>query len=299
MRRSRRLAPGIGAMLVVFALAGAPAARADDGSAVYEQHCASCHKDAGEGAGSFPALAGNPRLADAAYLKQTIQAGKGMMPAFKDLPPADLDALVTYLQTAFGGGGQTASTDAGAPAPGSSEGGGGATGGAGGSGNGSTTTTPTPLAAPPPAGDADRGRLYYIGQLRFQSGATPCVACHTARGSGGLPGGGIGTDLTDLATRMGGETGVAGVLADPAFKVMAAAYQNKPLSPQERADLGAFFERLSGSSPASPSFFVRHFWTVGALGLLALFAALALARPRGHASPAQTLRDSHREERGA
>ena len=86
------------------------------GQAVYQQNCQSCHGPDRLGADSVPALvyaaadpanniaAGAPRFG-AAAIRTVIAAGKGRMPSFPHLTPADVDALVTLLTTAPGGRG--------------------------------------------------------------------------------------------------------------------------------------------------------------------------------------------------
>jgi mono/diheme cytochrome c family protein len=76
------------------------------GQQVFQQVCAACHmQDAkgGTGAGTIPALAGNPRLAAAAYPIVTVLNGKNGMPWLRDLlTPAQIAAVVTYVRTNFG-----------------------------------------------------------------------------------------------------------------------------------------------------------------------------------------------------
>jgi quinoprotein glucose dehydrogenase len=86
------------------------------GQAVYQQHCQSCHGPDRLGSDSVPALvyatadpakdipAGAPRF-NASAIRTVIAAGKGRMPSFPHLTPADVDALVALLTTAPGGRG--------------------------------------------------------------------------------------------------------------------------------------------------------------------------------------------------
>ena len=86
------------------------------GLAVYQQNCQSCHGPDRLGTESVPALvyatadaaknipAGAPRF-DAAAIRAVIAGGKGRMPSFPHLTPADVDALVTLLTMAPGGRG--------------------------------------------------------------------------------------------------------------------------------------------------------------------------------------------------
>ena len=57
----------------------------------------------GSGAATIPALAKNPRLADAGYPVGMILQGRGAMPALSDLlSPAQIAGVVTYIRTHFG-----------------------------------------------------------------------------------------------------------------------------------------------------------------------------------------------------
>lgn len=55
------------------------------GAQIYQQICQGCHMADGNGAmgaGSYPALAGNPKLASAQFVAATILHGRSNMPAF-------------------------------------------------------------------------------------------------------------------------------------------------------------------------------------------------------------------------
>lgn len=109
------------AVLIVFVLAATPAlAQGGDiagsatvktpppvtGEEVYQQVCQACHMaDAkgGIGAGMIPALAKNPKLAEAGYPIGMILQGRGAMPSLTDLlSPAQIAGVVTYVRTHFG-----------------------------------------------------------------------------------------------------------------------------------------------------------------------------------------------------
>lgn len=105
-----RTVPGV--LLVTFALAWAAPAAAQDhaaGKKVFaDNKCSVCHSIAGVGNKKFPLdEVGKMKAADirAWLVDATAQAekeGKKMalkMKSFKTLPPADLDALIAYLQT--------------------------------------------------------------------------------------------------------------------------------------------------------------------------------------------------------
>lgn len=81
------------------------------GSEVYATQCAGCHQPTGAGIpGQFPPLAGNPNVADAAYVSDVIRNGRqgeivvndvtynGVMPAFATLSNEEIEAVVAFLQ---------------------------------------------------------------------------------------------------------------------------------------------------------------------------------------------------------
>jgi mono/diheme cytochrome c family protein len=77
-----------------------------DGAALYRAICAGCHMPEGQGAtgaGAYPALAGNARLASAAYPVITILRGRKGMPPFRFMLSDEQVAAVTnYVRTNLG-----------------------------------------------------------------------------------------------------------------------------------------------------------------------------------------------------
>jgi len=76
------------------------------GEEVYRTFCQACHMADAKGAvgaGAFPPLANNPRLATTGYAAFMIANGKGGMPWFRDVLSKDqARELITYLRTHFG-----------------------------------------------------------------------------------------------------------------------------------------------------------------------------------------------------
>jgi quinoprotein glucose dehydrogenase len=82
--------------------AASSTAGADQGRAIYERRCQSCHGLNGVGsAGGPPAVAGNNRLELEAF-RQVVAGGKGEMPAFADLDAATIAAVHTFLDNPSG-----------------------------------------------------------------------------------------------------------------------------------------------------------------------------------------------------
>ena len=76
------------------------------GAAVYSGICAGCHMPDGRGAAgaaAYPALAGDPRLAAAAYPIARVLHGKGAMPPLaRSLSDEQVAAVVGFIRTSFG-----------------------------------------------------------------------------------------------------------------------------------------------------------------------------------------------------
>jgi len=100
--------------------AGSGVSRTDtaaiSGEQIYRTTCGACHMADGKGAsgaGAIPALAGNPRLAAAAYPVQIVLTGRGAMPSFAPyLKPAQMAAVITYVRTSLGNSYKTPVTEA-------------------------------------------------------------------------------------------------------------------------------------------------------------------------------------------
>ena len=76
------------------------------GAAVYSHVCQACHMADAKGAvgaGAFPALASNPKLAEAGYPLSVILHGqKAMMPLGNLLTDQQVADVVNYIRTNFG-----------------------------------------------------------------------------------------------------------------------------------------------------------------------------------------------------
>jgi mono/diheme cytochrome c family protein len=78
-----------------------------EGAALFAAICAGCHMPQGQGAqgaGAYPRLAGNPRLASAPYVAAMVVHGRRAMPSFaSQLDDAQVAAVVGYVRHQFGG----------------------------------------------------------------------------------------------------------------------------------------------------------------------------------------------------
>ena len=87
------------------ALFGAGQFAHQDGATLYRAICQGCHMpDArgARGAGMYPALAANPKLASAAYPALTVLQGRRGMPAFaENLSDEQVAEVVNYVRSHF------------------------------------------------------------------------------------------------------------------------------------------------------------------------------------------------------
>ena len=84
---------------------GAPVNEAlfNQGKELYAANCASCHQADGKGLpGVFPGLAGSQVVADVKAALERITKGGNGMPAFNQLSPEELAAILTYIRNDFG-----------------------------------------------------------------------------------------------------------------------------------------------------------------------------------------------------
>jgi mono/diheme cytochrome c family protein len=76
------------------------------GAAIYANVCAACHQADGKGAagaGAYPSLAGNPRLASADYALRVLLAGSNAMPPLGQMMSDEQAAdVINYVRTHFG-----------------------------------------------------------------------------------------------------------------------------------------------------------------------------------------------------
>ena len=98
------------AMTAAFAQGGPnrkpPRLPYETGEEVYRKICQGCHMPDGKGAvgaGRYPALAENARLAAAAYPALTVLEGRAGMPPFRGyLDDGQVAAVVNFVRTSFG-----------------------------------------------------------------------------------------------------------------------------------------------------------------------------------------------------
>ncbi len=126
---------------------------------------------------------------------------------------------------------------------------------------------PAFASAEAPSGDPNVGKQYFTGARHFQNGGSACIACHSVAGLGALGGGAVGPDLTQAYDKFG-DGGLSAILATLPFATMQPIYAARPLTPEEQADLKAFFQQTAISQRATES--------LAPLALLAVLGAAIL-----------------------
>lgn len=223
---------GIGALMIIAGAVRhtdvATAQAGSEGAAVYADKCASCHQADGSGIpGAFPPLAGNPNVADGAYVEGVVRNGRtgsidvlgatynSEMPAI-GLDDAQTAAVVAHVQFL-------------------------------------SSATPVPTATASPGdlvGDTEHGEKLFSGSVGFENRGPACHACHAAGPLGLRGGSGLGPDLTGAAGRLGGEAGLSGWLANPASPTMQPLFADKKLTQSEVLDVSAYLASIDGEESA-------------------------------------------------
>lgn len=252
MRRRAFLLVAAASVVLGLPVALLAAASPEEGKALFEQQCVSCHT-LGGGDRVGPDLKGITARRDRAFLEAFIATpdkvlasgdpvAKSLLEQYKvpmpnlGLSPAEVDALIAYLETTAAAGEKPAEA---APSP-------------------------------APAGDAARGKSLFTGSERFEADGAPCLSCHSIAGIGRLGGGKVGPDLTRTYAKLGGAEGVASILRTLAFPTMQPIYRDRALTASEQADLLAFLEQASRAERPGSSLWILVLIAVG--GAAALYA---------------------------
>ena len=108
---------GMAALFTINAMAAAPQPEPPvmsdgwqftqtDGAALYRASCQGCHMPNGQGAkgaGTYPALANNPRVSAATYVAYTVLKGRKGMPGFAwSMSDAQVAEVVNFVRSNFG-----------------------------------------------------------------------------------------------------------------------------------------------------------------------------------------------------
>jgi cytochrome c2 len=243
--------------IIIWAPAAANAAGsdADAGKQIFQEKCTACHT-IGKGPLVGPDLKGVTDRRPRDWLEQWIAAPDAMI-AKKDptatellhqnhdvpmpnlgLSSSDVTAVLAFLQGA--------------------------------------TSTPAPAGqaanAPAVKGDPEAGKELFTGLTRFANGGPPCMACHSVGGIGALGGGQLGPDLTEVASRYGGPTGLDAFVAGTPTPTMKAVWSPHPLTTEERANVVSFLGQAGVTQRPA-----QAIWQLAGLAGLGLVILLAIA----------------------
>jgi cytochrome c2 len=238
---------------IIWVPAAANAAEA--GEQIFQEKCTACHT-IGKGPLVGPDLKGVTERHPRDWLEQWIAAPDAMiakkdptatelLQQFHDVPmpnlglsSSDVTALLAFLQGA--------------------------------------TSTPAPAGqaanAPAVKGDPEAGKEFFTGLTRFANGGPPCMACHSVGGIGALGGGQLGPDLTDVASRYGGPTGLDAFVAGTPTPTMRAVWSQHPLTTEERANVVSFLGQAGVTQRPA-----QAIWQLAGLAGLGLVVLLAIA----------------------
>ena len=241
---------------------------AETGKVLFGEKCSPCHTIGG-GMRTGPDLAGVTSRRDRDWLTHFISApdrviaagdpiATGLLREYKvPMPNLGLDSAQVEAILAF----LAAPAEAAHPHPG-------------------TAVPVSPAAQVPPSGNPRTGEALFLGKIVFRYGGAPCVACHNVSGAGPLGSGILGPDLTGAYTRFG-EAGISSILATLPFPTMKPIFDSRPLTPEEREDLKAFFRQSARHPPGTPRAAIGALAAGGWIVLLLLTQAAWRGRLRG------------------
>lgn len=129
-------------------------------------------------------------------------------------------------------------------------------------------------SSPLPEDDSATGKSLFTGVIPFQNSGSPCIACHSIAGMTGLGGGTLGPDLTNAYSKYG-EAGTASILASLSFPTMSPIYAKRPLTPEEQSNLKAFLQSAAiAKQPTQTLAKLVILAVLGAALLLVIFQVL-------------------------
>lgn len=125
--------------------------------------------------------------------------------------------------------------------------------------------------------DLALGRELFYGTKKLAGGGPPCVSCHTLGTVGGLGGGRLGPDLTQVYGRLGGRKAVGNWLISPATPTMQSVFRRAALQPDEILPLLAVVEDAAKHGPPADQGSLVKFFLAGFAGLMLALVVLGTA----------------------
>jgi len=127
------------------------------------------------------------------------------------------------------------------------------------------------------ANDVVTGEEFFLGERPLAKGGPACVSCHTLGTIGGLGGGRLGPDLTQVFDRLGGRKGLGAWLSAPPTQTMQSIFRNHALQPDEILPLLAVIDDASNRSRPADTSSMAKVVLFGFSGMLVGLALLQLA----------------------
>lgn len=134
-----------------------------------------------------------------------------------------------------------------------------------------------PLSGQTIPGSTSRGELLFMGRIQFRNQGPACIACHSIGGVTFPNGGTLGPDLTNAYALLG-QQGAHAAIQTLYFGVMTPIYDERPLLPDEQADLLAFLRQSEKARP--PQWITQKLLSIAIVfaGILLLITAVLWRR---------------------
>jgi putative heme-binding domain-containing protein len=219
------------------------AATIEEGKALFEQSCASCHSIDGSKTSYGPDLQDVTQRRDRDWLVQWIanpdqvlssgdKIATELVEKYNGVPMPNMglqsdqvESIVSYLESIGGNSANPVETNAVNPVE---------------------TEKPIAETTNTLTGDPLKGQKLFAGMTHFSNGGPACMSCHTVNTVGTLRGGTLGPNLTHVVDRYTLE-GLKGVLPSLPYPTMQGIYEGKLLTESEQADLLSFFNQANQS----------------------------------------------------
>lgn len=117
---------------------------------------------------------------------------------------------------------------------------------------------------------------YFTGRKRFENGGPACMSCHNVVRDNLISGGLLAVDLTTAFSRLK-VSGVNSIISSPPFPIMKTAFEDKPLTENERYYLLAFLKHSDFVAKSlQPENHNVRFLSTGIVGVIFLFGIFGL-----------------------